>query len=236
MTEPKTGPSSPLLLIMDNNLEVIETAKRNNFILFVLLPHTSHKLQPIDRCVYGMLKEYYNKECVNWLVTHPGKRINIYNIAELLIQCYGQAFCAKNVVSVPKCTGIYPLNPKCSSDDEFLPASVTNSTCEISSTSTVTPSGHTISYSVNQLSDEVSQDYDTKLYFLVVLVVVIFLTSTTFLEKLKEESFNVSQLKHKVKRNLSVPETQEDSEDEGNLSFASSTLSEDYNEQENLHD
>lgn len=59
---------SRILLIMDNHeahicLQVIKYAKENNVILLTLPPHTSHKLQPLDRSVYGPLKRYYNDAC-----------------------------------------------------------------------------------------------------------------------------------------------------------------------------
>lgn len=45
-------------LIMDSHeahlsYEVIKLAKDSGIILFTLPPHTSHKLQPLDKCVYG---------------------------------------------------------------------------------------------------------------------------------------------------------------------------------------
>ncbi|XP_023312194.1 uncharacterized protein LOC111692417 [Anoplophora glabripennis] len=51
---------NPVLLIMDNHeshisLRAIDLAKSNGVILLPIPPHTSHRLQPLDRCVYGPL-------------------------------------------------------------------------------------------------------------------------------------------------------------------------------------
>ncbi|XP_072395093.1 uncharacterized protein [Diabrotica undecimpunctata] len=68
---------SPILLIMDNHeshvsLASIKFAKENNRILLTLPPHTSHRLQPLDKAVLGPLKKYYSHGCQNWLLKNPG--------------------------------------------------------------------------------------------------------------------------------------------------------------------
>lgn len=135
----------PVLLIMDSHeahltYEVIRLAKDSGVILFTLPPHTSHKLQPLDKCVYGPLKRFYNDACRSWLASNPGKRITIYEIAELLNVAYPMAFTQKNCVSGFKHTGIFPLNKYIYDESEFLPAEVTDR----SSTSDVTPVEATI--------------------------------------------------------------------------------------------
>lgn len=127
----KPSLEDPVLLIMDNHeahlsYEVIRLAKNSGIILFTLPPHTSHKLQPLDKCVYGPLKHYYNEACRSWLATNPGKRITIYEIAELLSFAYPLAFTQKNCIAAFKSTGIFPLNKYIYDDDQYLAAEVTN--------------------------------------------------------------------------------------------------------------
>ncbi|XP_072377979.1 uncharacterized protein [Diabrotica undecimpunctata] len=74
---------SHILLIMDNHeshvsLASIKFAKENNIILLTL----RHIL------VFGYLKKYYSHGCQNWLLKNPGKRITIYDIAEILSDAY----------------------------------------------------------------------------------------------------------------------------------------------------
>lgn len=121
----------PVLLVMDNHdshisLKAIDYAKTNHVILFTFPPHTTHRLQPLDRCVYGPLKKYYNGACREWLLQHPGKRITIYDVPEILGRVYPLAFSNKNIISAFQKTGLYPFNRHVFDDSEFLAASVTD--------------------------------------------------------------------------------------------------------------
>ncbi|KAK6186858.1 hypothetical protein SNE40_006124 [Patella caerulea] len=76
----------PTLLIMDNHkshvsIRTIDKAKENGVVLLTFPPHTSHKLQPLDRTVYGPLKKYFNTACNAWQLTNPGQPITIYEVA-----------------------------------------------------------------------------------------------------------------------------------------------------------
>lgn len=65
-----TNPSekSPVLLILDGhfshtrNLDVIEEARKNHVIIISLPPHTTHKLQPLDRAYMSPFKTYYSEQ------------------------------------------------------------------------------------------------------------------------------------------------------------------------------
>ena len=54
-----------VLLIMDNHdshisVEVINFAKDNGVVLLTFPPQCSHRMQPLDRTVYGPFKHFYN--------------------------------------------------------------------------------------------------------------------------------------------------------------------------------
>ena len=73
----KCTPEKPVLLILDNHcshisLPAIELARKSGIVMLTLSPHTSHKLQPLDRSVYGPMKTYYNRAMDNWMREHPG--------------------------------------------------------------------------------------------------------------------------------------------------------------------
>lgn len=65
----KTNPSaeSPILLIFDGhyshtrNIEIIELARVNHVTIISLPPHTTHKLQPLDKTFMGALKSHYSE-------------------------------------------------------------------------------------------------------------------------------------------------------------------------------
>ena len=122
---------SPVLLIMDNHdshitLESLDIAKENGITLLTFPPHCSHKLQPLDRAVYGPLKRYYNQACNLWQMQNPGRPMNIYDVAGNLWTSYPLAFTPKNIMAGFEVSGIYPMNPNIFRDDEFLSSFVTD--------------------------------------------------------------------------------------------------------------
>lgn len=73
----KSTPQHKTLLLMDEShasINVINMAKENGVVLFTIPPHCSHKLQPLDKSVYGPYKKFYNDACRAWLVNNPGKQ------------------------------------------------------------------------------------------------------------------------------------------------------------------
>lgn len=127
----KCSKSDPVLLLMDNHsshisIEVIDFAKENGVTLLTFPPHCSHKLQPLDRSVYGPLKRYYNDSCSRWMLNNPGRTISIHDIGALLGDSYAKAFTPINIMSGFRVSGINPLNPDVFGEDEFLPSLVTD--------------------------------------------------------------------------------------------------------------
>jgi len=120
-----------VLLCMDNHashisLEAIEYAKANGIVIITFPPHTSHKLQPLDKTVYGPLKKCYNLECSKWMLNNPGRTITIHDIGKLLGDSYPRAVTPSNIISSFKVTGISPYNPDVISDEDFMAATVTD--------------------------------------------------------------------------------------------------------------
>ena len=44
-----------------------EPARENNIHILALSPHTTHRLQPLDKGVFGPLSCYYNEACTEYL-------------------------------------------------------------------------------------------------------------------------------------------------------------------------
>ena len=118
------------------SIHFINLAKDNGVVLFTIPPHCSHKLQPLDKAVFGPLKHFYNDACRAWLMTHPGKRITINNIAKLVGKAYPLAICAKNILSGFSSTDIFPYNNNAYTDADFIAVNVTDlpSACDTSAT------------------------------------------------------------------------------------------------------
>lgn len=94
--------SQPVLLLMDNHgshvsIGLIDYAKENGITLLPFPPHCSHKLQPLDRTVYGPLKRFYNDSCSRWMAGNPGRTLSIYEIGMLLGDAYPKAFTPSNI-------------------------------------------------------------------------------------------------------------------------------------------
>ena len=89
---PHIGPKRPQLLILDSHgshevLGLLEEAVRENIIIVALPPHTSHQLQPLDKCVFGPFARAYDRACTDLMSEHPQLVINkatwpkVFNIA-----------------------------------------------------------------------------------------------------------------------------------------------------------
>jgi len=65
-----------------------ELARSNSVMMICIPPHTTHKIQPLDRAAYGPLKVNCNSECDNWMTMHAGRRISQYDQAELFGRAY----------------------------------------------------------------------------------------------------------------------------------------------------
>lgn len=121
----------PILLILDNHcshisLESVTLAKDSGVVLLTLPPHTSHRLQPLDRTVFGPMKTYFNRAMDNFMRTHPKRSINIYDIGGLTERAFAQSMTVGNITSGFRSTGIYPFNTDIFTDADYVPADVTD--------------------------------------------------------------------------------------------------------------
>ena len=89
------GSNRPPLLLLDGhsshyNIEAITLARQNDVIIFTLVPHTTHEMQPLDTAVFGPLKNNWSEACHEYVQSHPGRihhkipiqRIFLKSIAE----------------------------------------------------------------------------------------------------------------------------------------------------------
>ncbi|XP_046685495.1 uncharacterized protein LOC124371207 [Homalodisca vitripennis] len=93
MTHPTA--ESPILLVLDGhnsharNLDVIERARMNHVTIVSILPHTSHKTQPLDKTFMGSIKTYYSEYIRQWL-RQSNRPLGPYDTAELFGKAYLQ--------------------------------------------------------------------------------------------------------------------------------------------------
>ena len=122
---------NPALLILDNHvshvsLRSVEFAEESGLILLTLPPHTSHRLQPLDRTVFGLFKAHYDRVVDGWMRTNPGKTMTIYNIPALVNKVYLTSFVPSNILSGFKSTGIFPFDRDIFPEECFAPAETTD--------------------------------------------------------------------------------------------------------------
>lgn len=127
----KSTVDKPCLLVLDNHgshlsIEGLNFAKTNGIVMLSFPPHCSHKLQPLDRSVFGPFKKYVNTACDGWILNNPGKTMTIYDTPGIVAYAYPLAFTPKNIQSGFRVSGIFPYNRNIFSDDEFLASSVTD--------------------------------------------------------------------------------------------------------------
>lgn len=127
----KPSKENPVVTILDNhsshiNIPVIQYCKKNFISILSFPPHTSHKLQPLDRTVFGPLKIKFNIAADHWMKNHPGQRMSIYDLPGLVKEAFSHAAIPVNIAQGFACTGIWPYNKDIFSDIDFAPASVTD--------------------------------------------------------------------------------------------------------------
>ena len=119
--------SAPVLILYDGHkshisLTLADWAIKNNVILFVLPPHSSHVTQPLDVAIFGPFKSMYFTECQAYMRRNPGANITKYHIAELTSKPYLKALSAENLISAFRRTGIHPFNHSAIPDTDVAPS------------------------------------------------------------------------------------------------------------------
>lgn len=127
----KSTKEKPCLLVLDNHrshlsIEGLNFAKDNGIIMLSFPPHCTHRLQPLDRSVFGPLKKYINNAMDQWMTSHPGQVMSIYDIPRIIAQAFPLATTPTNIVAGFKTCGICPFNKNIFEEQEFMPSSVTD--------------------------------------------------------------------------------------------------------------
>ena len=82
-----------VLLLLDNHeshvsLEAIDFCRENGIALLSFPSHTSHKLQPLDKTIFGPFKRCFYTASNDWMAQNPGKRTTIYQVASFVGKAY----------------------------------------------------------------------------------------------------------------------------------------------------
>jgi len=123
--------SHKILLLLDNHsshisIQALDFCYENGIVVLSFPPHCSHKLQPLDRSVYGPLKKAVNASCDAWMRSNPGKTMTIYNIPSIVATSLPMALTSNNIQAGFRCTGIFPYNRNIFTTLDYAPSYVTD--------------------------------------------------------------------------------------------------------------
>ncbi|MES9884149.1 MAG: hypothetical protein ABW185_25160 [Sedimenticola sp.] len=121
--------TQPLLVLYDGHrshvsIDLIEWANNENIILFVLSPHTSHVLQPLDVGCFGPFQRIYNDMRHKLMRANKSSSVPKHALCELACKAYMLSITQANLRASFRKSGIYPFNPAEVDSDTFLPATV----------------------------------------------------------------------------------------------------------------
>ena len=112
----KADKEDPVILILDGhysqtrNLEVITLARENHVDIICLPPHSSHKMQTLDKAFMGPLKTFCSQEIEKWLRSRPGRVVTIYQIGELFGNACKRATTGETAANGFPATGLFPCD------------------------------------------------------------------------------------------------------------------------------
>ena len=122
---------NPVLLLLDNHsshlsLDAIELERENGIVCLSFPPHTSHRLQPLDRGVYGPLKRYVFSAQDAWMKNNPLRTMTIYDLPAIAREALPKANVPANIINGFKKCGIFPFNRDIFEEHDFAPSSVSD--------------------------------------------------------------------------------------------------------------
>ena len=85
---------------------LIDWAKDHQIVLFVLPPHMSHLLQPLDVAVFGPFKTFYHSECSLFMRRNIGQTINRFIMCDIACKAYSKAMTPTNIQAAFRKRGI----------------------------------------------------------------------------------------------------------------------------------
>lgn len=120
-----------VLLVLDNHsshihINSLDFCKQHGIVLLSFPPHSSHKLQPLDRSVNGPFKKAIITACDAWIRNHPGKTMTIYDIPGVVKSAMPMALTPTNIQAGFQKTGSYPFNRDIFQVKDFAPSFVTD--------------------------------------------------------------------------------------------------------------
>ena len=115
VTITNSTPASPHLLILDGHdshksLDAVIFCRENGVEMLSLPPHTSHRLQPLDRTFFKSLKSNYRHAIESWLITNRNRRVALTDVVAIFGSAYNRAATIGCAINGFRVTGIWPVD------------------------------------------------------------------------------------------------------------------------------
>lgn len=118
LRELKNLPNQAAVLIYDGHashisVRIVEEAISNNITLIRLPSHLTDMLQPLDKCVFGPVKTFWEKKLIAYGKKQMGKgtgRLSKMELVTLLAEVWTHAIKPTNIISGFKNCGIFPVD------------------------------------------------------------------------------------------------------------------------------
>lgn len=93
------------------NPEAVRLARDNDVILFTLVLHMTHEMQPLDTAVFGPLKRNWQRVSHDFLQSNPGKVITKFSFSSLLNKAWMDTMLPQKIIN--------PYNPRAVLDHDI---------------------------------------------------------------------------------------------------------------------
>lgn len=122
---------NPILLLLDNHtshrsLDVLDFCREYGIHVLSFPPHCSNRMQPLDISVFSPFKKATNKLCKDWVDSHSGKQMSIYDLPPVFARALEEAATEINIKSGFRANGTYPLDTQIYHDIDFMPSITTD--------------------------------------------------------------------------------------------------------------
>ncbi|XP_053383877.1 uncharacterized protein LOC128550038 [Mercenaria mercenaria] len=124
---PARNNDSPVLILYDGHkshvsLGLVEWARDQHIVLFVLPPHCSHLLQPMDVSCFGPFEVGWNAACHHHMRESGGRVVTRYEVGRIASKVYSSTLTPLNIQSAFRRCGIYPFDPDVINDKSIAPS------------------------------------------------------------------------------------------------------------------
>lgn len=128
----------PILLIYDGHgshttLEWITHARANNVILFCLIPHTTHRLQPLDVGCFGPLQAAWFERC-DEILDETGEGMEMKDVVKEYFVARKKAFKKTTILKAWKNAGLRLIDANIFTAADFAPSHALSIKCHTPAT------------------------------------------------------------------------------------------------------